>query len=75
MKIADAEFGALDVNGEVNFAASGEILDVTVSTVLGTSCSTMNKGPDNNFKEDVPGIVLAPSLPTFALISSEAEPA
>lgn len=75
MKIADAEFGALNVNREVDFAASGEILDVTVPTVLGTSCSIINTGPEKDCKEDVPGIVLAPSLPTFALISSEAEPA
>ncbi len=75
MKIADAEFGALDVDREVDFAASGEVLNVTIPTMLGTSCSIINTGPDKEFKEDVPGIVLAPSLPTFALISSEAEPA
>jgi hypothetical protein len=75
MEIADAEFGALNVDGEVDFAASGKILDVAVPTVLGTSCSIINTGLDKDFKEDVPGIVLAPSLPTFALISSEAEPA
>ncbi len=75
MKIADAEFGALNVDWEVDFAASGEILDVTIPTVLGTSYSIINTGPGKGFKEDIPGIVLAPSLPTFALISSEAEPA
>ena len=75
MKIADAEFGALDVDWEVDFAASGEILNVTIPTVLGTSCSIISTGPGKDFKDDVPGIVLAPSLPTFALISSEAEPA
>jgi hypothetical protein len=37
MKIADAEFGSLNVDGEVDFAASGQILDVTIPTVLGTS--------------------------------------
>ena len=38
MEIADAEFGALDVDGEVDFAASAEILDVAVSTMFGTAC-------------------------------------
>lgn len=75
MEIADAEFGTLNVDGQVDFASSREIFDVTISTMLGTSCSIIKTGLDKDFKEDVPGIVLAPSLPTFALISSEAEPA
>jgi hypothetical protein len=76
MKISDAELGALDVDGEVDFAATAEVLDIAVSPVLGTSYQNVScimrvfLGTS-----DVPGIVLAPSLPTFALISSEAEPA
>jgi hypothetical protein len=42
VKIADAEFGALDVDGEVDFAAAGEVLDIAVSAVLRTPCLNIN---------------------------------
>ena len=38
VQISDAEFGAGDVDWEVDFAAATEILDVAVSAVFGTTC-------------------------------------
>ena len=37
VEIADAEFGSRDVDGEVGFAASAEVLDVAVASVLGSA--------------------------------------
>lgn len=37
VQVANAEFGAFDVHGEVDFAATAQILDVAVSTVLGAA--------------------------------------
>jgi hypothetical protein len=75
MKVSDAEFSAFDVNGEVDFAPAAQVLDVAVSAMFGTSWFIISMISMQEFAENTPGIVLAPSLPTFALISSEAEPA
>ena len=37
VEVADAEFGAFDVNGEVNFAAAAEVLNVAVPAMLGAT--------------------------------------
>lgn len=37
MQVSDTEFGARNVNGEVDFAAAGQVLDIAVSAVLGTA--------------------------------------
>lgn len=37
MQIADTELSALDVDGEVDLAASAQILNVTISSMLGAS--------------------------------------
>lgn len=37
MQVSHGKFGALDVDGEVDLAATGEILDVTVPAVLRTT--------------------------------------
>lgn len=37
MQVADAELGALDVHWQVDLGAAGQVLDVTVAAVLGTS--------------------------------------
>jgi hypothetical protein len=42
MKISDAELGALDVDGEVDFAATAEVFDITIPTMLGTSYQNVN---------------------------------
>jgi hypothetical protein len=44
MQISDAELGALDMDRQVNFTATGKVFDITVSAVLGTSCSSVNAG-------------------------------
>ncbi len=37
MQVADAKFGAFDVDGQVDFAAAAEVLDVAVAAVLGAA--------------------------------------
>ena len=37
VQIPSREFGAFDVDGEVDFGAAGEVLDVTVAAVLGSA--------------------------------------
>jgi hypothetical protein len=37
VQVADGEFGALDVDREVDFAAAGEVLDVAVAAVFGSA--------------------------------------
>lgn len=37
MEVAHAELGAFDVDGEIDFATSAEVLDVAISAVFGTA--------------------------------------
>ena len=37
VEVADGEFGAFHVDGEVDFAAAGEVLDVAVAAVFGSA--------------------------------------
>ena len=37
MKISDAELGTLDVDREIHFATTAQVLNIAVSAVLGTS--------------------------------------
>jgi hypothetical protein len=43
VKIPDTELGAFDMDGEVDFTATAQILDVTVSAMLGPSYLQVNK--------------------------------
>jgi hypothetical protein len=49
VEISDTKLGAFDVDGQVDFAATGEVLDIAVSAVLGTSYSIINV--TNSFKK------------------------
>jgi hypothetical protein len=42
VQIPDAELGALDVDGKVDFTSTGEVFDITVSAVLGTAYLRVN---------------------------------
>ena len=37
VQVSDAEFGALDMHWQVDFAAAREVLDITVTAVLGAT--------------------------------------
>ena len=80
VEVSNTELGAGDVDGEVDFAAAGEVLDVAVAAVLyGSLVSLLSLAIDpetmSALTSGLPGTVLAPSLPTFSLILSSAEPA
>lgn len=50
VQVADAEFGAADVHGEVYFGAPREVLDVAVAAVFGTAGDGAGAfGPDFGF--------------------------
>lgn len=42
MEVSDGELGAGDVDGEVDFGAAGEILDVAVSSVFRTTLGLLS---------------------------------
>ena len=42
MEVSDGEFGAGDVDGEVDFGAAGEVLDIAVSSVFRTALGILS---------------------------------
>lgn len=75
VKVPDGELSARDVDGEVDLAAATEVLDVTVPTVLGAALVYYKLLMSAGMAVSRTGIVRAPSLATFSLISALALPA
>lgn len=82
VEVAYGELRSRDVDGEVDFAAAGEVFDVAVSAVLDThiissvlySGGYTGKGLGKH-TSGRPGTVRAPSLPTFSLMEASPLPA
>jgi hypothetical protein len=78
MQVSTAEFRTLHVDWKKNLAASAQVLDIAIATLATHLLAFMvfvQQKKDEIPCSGRPGMVRAPSLPTFVFISSVALPA